>query len=157
LPSRVEAKLEQTTNADGSPLVRQRYVLFEATRPAEATVAPGFRWGWLALGVGLGAALYLAGKLRGLSGRVIPALGISAISLLAGLLGAALLVLWLLTDHDVTYWNQNVLLCPIWALALPVLAFDLARQRPRHSRLMMNLVSACVASAVLALLLLLSP
>ena len=85
------------------------------------------------------------------------ALGISALGLLAGLLGAALLVLWFLTDHDVTYWNQNVLLCPIWALALPVLAFDLARQKPRRPRLMMKLAGLCVAGALLSFLLLLSP
>lgn len=157
LPSRVAAKLEQVTDASGAPLVREHYALFEAARPPEAPGVPGFRWGWLALGAALGAALYLLGRLPGAGGRALQALGISALGLLAGLLGAALLVLWLLTDHDVTYWNQNVLLCPIWALALPVLAFDLARQKPRRPRLMMKLVSACVASAVLSFLLLLSP
>jgi hypothetical protein len=157
LPSRVAAKLEQLTDADGAPLVREHYTLFEADRPPEASEAPGFRWGWLVLGAALGAALYLLGRIPGAAGRALQALGVSAAGLLTGLLGAALLVLWLLTDHDVTYWNQNVLLCPIWALALPVLAFDLARQQPRRPRLMMNLVSACVASALLSFVLLLSP
>lgn len=157
LPSRVAAKLEQVTDANGAPLVREHYSLFEAARPAEETGMPGFRWGWLALGVALGAFSYVLGKLPGGVARILQALGISLVGVLAGLLGAALLVLWLLTDHDVTYWNQNVLLCPIWALALPVLAFDFARQKPRRPRLMMNLVSACVASALLSFLLLLSP
>lgn len=157
LPSRVAAKLEHVTDASGAPLVREHYTLFDAARPAEAMGVPGFRWGWLALGAALGAAFYLLGRLPGAGGRAVQALGISALGLLAGLLGAALLVLWFLTDHDVTYWNQNVLLCPIWALALPVLAFDLARQKPRRPRLMMKLAGLCVAGALLSFLLLLSP
>jgi hypothetical protein len=72
---------------------------------------------------------------------------------LVGILGALLLILWLLTDHDVTYWNQNVLLCPIWALALPVLAIDFARSTPRRSGLMMRLVGAASVTAIIALLL----
>jgi hypothetical protein len=157
LPARVAAKLDQISDDHGAPLVRNRYLLFEAKRPPESGVAPSYRWGWLALGLSFGAALYALGRWGGRAPRIAQAFGISVFSVLAGLLGSALLVLWLLTDHDVTYWNQNVLLCPIWALAIPVLAFDFARQTPRHSRLMMKLVAASVASALLALLLLLSP
>jgi hypothetical protein len=157
LPARVAAKLDQVTDEQGAPLVRNRYVLFEAKRSPESQLAPSYRWGWLALGLSLGAALYALGRWGGRTARVAQALGISLFGILAGLLGSALLVLWLLTDHDVTYWNQNVLLCPIWALCLPVLAFDFARQTPRRPRLMMTLVAACAASALLALLLLLSP
>ena len=59
----------------------------------------------------------------------------------------------LLTDHEVTYWNQNVLLCPVWAMAFVVLARDLARATPRRPGLMMRLVGAAAACALLALLL----
>jgi hypothetical protein len=68
-----------------------------------------------------------------------------------GILGALLLVLWLLTDHAVTYWNQNVLLCPVWALGISVLAFDFGRRTPRRPSLMMRLLAASVLSATLAL------
>jgi hypothetical protein len=73
------------------------------------------------------------------------------------LLGAALLILWLLTDHDVTYWNQNVLSCPVWTLALPFLAFDLLRRTPRRQQLLMKVMAATVAAALLALLLQILP
>jgi hypothetical protein len=157
LPARVAAKLDQVSDDGGAPVVRNRYVLFEAKRAPESQVAPSYRWGWLALGALLGAVLYALGRWRGRAGRIAQALGISVFASLAGLLGSALLVLWLLTDHDVTYWNQNVLLCPIWALAIPVAAFDFVRQTPRRPRLMMKLVALSVVSALLSLILLLSP
>src|SRR5690606_37523982 len=78
---------------------------------------------------------------------------LGSLGALVGILGALLLVLWLLTDHDVTYWNQNVLLCPVWALALPVLAIDFGRAKPRRSGLMMRLVGAAGVTAMIALLL----
>jgi hypothetical protein len=157
LPARVAAKLDQLTDAQGAPVVRARYSLFEASRPPESASAPGYRWGWLTLGVSLGLLLYLLGRAHGRVARICQSLAMALFGILAGLLGSALLVLWLLTDHDVTYWNQNVLLCPIWALVLPVLAVDFARQVPRRARLLMSLVAASVASALLALLLLISP
>jgi hypothetical protein len=157
LPARVAMKLDQLSDASGAPVVRRRYSLFEAQRPPEAQEAPGFRWGWLALGACLGVALYLLGRARGTAVRVAQALGLAVVGLLAGLLGSALLVLWFLTDHDVTYWNQNVLLVPMWALALPVLAFDLGRSRPRWPRLMMASMGLSLGTALLAFLLLLSP
>jgi Domain of unknown function (DUF4105) len=157
LPARVAAQLDQVTDAQGAPVVRQRYVLFEAQRPPESQQAPGYRWGWLVLGLGSGLVLYLLGKARGRAAQLGQALGLAAFGALAGLLGSALLILWLLTDHDVTYWNQNVLLVPVWALAMPILAVDLARRRPRRPRLMMNVVGVSVGSSLLALLLLLSP
>jgi hypothetical protein len=64
-----------------------------------------------------------------------------------GILGTLLLVLWLLTDHDVTYWNRNVLLCPPWALAMPWLAVGFARARLRSQHLLMRVVSASAATA----------
>jgi hypothetical protein len=80
------------------------------------------------------------------------ATGLAVVSFIAGLLGCLLLVLWLLTDHEVTYWNQNVLLCPFWVIIVPFLAPGLARARPRHSSLVMRLVAAAAATSLLALL-----
>jgi hypothetical protein len=153
LPSRVAAKLAEAKDDEGRPLVRRQYVLFEAKRPPEATGAPGYGWGWLVMGSCWGAALYVLGRLRGRAAGVAHSVALAGTGLFTGLLGAALLVLWLLTDHDVTYWNQNVLSCPAWALALTVLAFDLLRREPRHARLLMRLMAFIVGGALLALLL----
>lgn len=157
LPSRVAAKLAQLKDDQGRPLVKREYVLFEAERPAEVQQAPGYRWGWLVIGLCWGAALYLLGRLSGRAAQITHSLALALTGALAGLLGAALLVLWLLTDHDVTYWNQNVLSCPVWALALPVLAFDWLRSAPRHQRLLMKVMAVTVGAALLALLLQILP
>jgi hypothetical protein len=153
LPARVEAKLSQLTTASGAPLVQRRVSLFEADRAAPLDGALGFRWGWLAAGIALGATWLALARLERRWARVSLAASLSGLGFVYGLLGALLLVLWLLTDHEVTYWNQNVLLCPVWAMALPVLARDLARAVPRRPGLMMRLVGAATACALLALLL----
>lgn len=153
LPARVEAKLDQLTTERGQPLVRRRLTLFEANRPPALQDAPGFRWGWLLLGCLIGGTLFALARVERGWSRAAVAMGLGALGLLAGMLGLLLLVLWLLTDHEVTYWNQNVLLCPVWALALPALARGFARRSPRHAGLMMRLVGAAAVSALLALFL----
>jgi hypothetical protein len=153
LPARVEAKLAELVVPGGTPLVRRRFSLFEADRAAPLEQAPGFRWGWLLAGLGLGAGLLALARLERRWARVGLAASLGGLGFLYGLLGALLLVLWLLTDHEVAYWNQNVLLCPVWALALPALVPDLARAKPRHPGLLMRLCGAATVCAVLALLL----
>lgn len=153
LPARVEAKLAELTDAQGAPLVRRKRVLFEASRAPTSEEAPGFDWRWLVIGVVAGGVLCGLGLIRRRWSEVGVGVSLGATGALSGTLGVLLLVLWLLTDHDVTYWNRNVLLCPPWALALPVLAIDWCRATPKRSRLMMQLVAAAVAAAILALLL----
>jgi hypothetical protein len=153
LPARVEAKLDQLKASSGEPLVRRKLTLFEAKRAAVPEVAPGFRWGWLLLGGALGGALAALGSVARRWARAAMAFGLGALGALCGLLGVLLLTLWVLTDHEVTDYNQNVLLCPVWGLAIAALARDLARDAPRHSLPMLRLVGAAALSALLALVL----
>jgi hypothetical protein len=152
LPARVEAKLDQLKTSSGDPLVRRRFDLFQAQRVLPLETAPGFRWGWLLVGGAIGGALGALGRVDRGWARAAVGVGLGTIGLVGGLLGVLLLVLWLLTDHEVTYWNQNVLLCPVWGLAIAVLARDHARSSPRHAALMLRLVGAATVSALLALL-----
>jgi hypothetical protein len=151
LPARVEAKLGQLTTAQGEPLVRRRISLFEARREPPLEAPPSFRWGWLFLGVAVGVGLYGASRVEQRWARASVATGLAVVSFVSGLLGCLLLVLWLLTDHEVTYWNQNVLLCPFWVIIVPILAPGFARARPRHSALMMRLMGAAVLTSLFAL------
>jgi hypothetical protein len=153
LPEQVEAKVAQLTTEQGDPLVKRRVVLFEAKRDPELSQAPGFRWGWLSIGIGIGALLYVLSRVPGTGARGAQSVLLGLFGTLTGVLGTLLLILWLFTDHQVTYWNQNVLLCPAWALAVPWFAFDFGRAAPRRPRLMMLLVGASSATALLALLL----
>jgi hypothetical protein len=151
LPARVEDKLEQLKTSTGEPLVRRRFSLYRASRAATLETAPGFRWGWLLSGVMIGGTLCVLAGIERRWARIGVAVGLGTIGFVGGLLGVLLLVLWLLTDHQVTYWNQNVLLCPVWGLAVAFLARDFARQTPRHPVSMLRLVGAAAGSALLAL------
>lgn len=153
LPGRVEAKLADSKLPDGRPLVRRTRMLFEAQRPPEPEAPPGFRWGWSCAGLAIGAGLWGLSRVRRAWARVTLAAASGVMGLLWGGLGVLLLVLWLLTDHEVTYLNQNVLLCPIWALGLPFLARDFARPAPQRGRLLLALVGAAAAAALVALVL----
>lgn len=153
LPARVEAKLAQLSTATGQPLVKRQVELVRADRPPVPEDAPGFQWPWLALGCIAGGTLYGLSRAGRRWADVALGLGVGTVGALTGILALLLLVLWLLTDHDVTYWNQNLLLCPPWALAIASLGVDLGRARPRHLRLMMQLVGAAASSACVALLL----
>jgi hypothetical protein len=153
LPARVEAKLAELAAPGSSPLVRRRFSLFEAARGTPLEQAVSFRWGWLLSGLLLGVGVLALASAERRWARVGLAVSLGSLGFLYGLLGALLLVLWLLTDHEVAYWNQNVLLCPVWALAFPVLARDLARVQPRRPGLLMRLFGAATFCAVLALLL----
>jgi hypothetical protein len=153
LPARVAAKLDELASPRGGPLVRRRFSLFDAVRPPPLETPPGFRWGWLLAGAGIGAALCASGRVRTRWTRGLAAVGLGSVGLLGGFLGVLLLVLWLLTDHEVTYWNANVLVCPVWALGIVALARDYARATPRHLSLMMRLVACAAASSCIALLL----
>lgn len=153
LPGRVEAKLAQATTERGTPLVKETRTLFEANRAPLPETPPGFRWGWLGLGLTLGAGCYALGRSNHRGARVALAAAVGATGALTGILGVLLSILWFFTDHDVTYYNQNLLSCPLWALALPFLAVDLARERPRRSGALFRLVAASVLTATLALLL----
>jgi hypothetical protein len=152
LPDRVAAKLAQL-EVNRRPLVASTGVLFEAERAPTLSEPPGFRWGWLAVGVSLGACLFALGCGAGRWVRVTQASVLGLVGTVVGVLGTLLWVLWLFTDHDVTYYNRNVLLCPIWGLAFPLLAVGFARQRPRAQRLMMLLVVLSAVGSVVALLL----
>jgi hypothetical protein len=150
LPDRVQAKLAGLEDDAGVPLVSRSLVLFEADRPPGPEDPPGFGWGLLGIGIAVGALLAALGRVRG---RAVQAVALGGMGVFVGILGTLLLVLWLLTDHDVTYWNRNVLLCPPWALAMPWLAVGFARARLRSQHLLMRVVSASAASAALAWLL----
>ncbi len=142
LPSQLEGLLADVSASGSPPLVAETRTLFMAKRPVEPTGAPPLSPRWLAFGLAIGAALAALGWAheRRLSRWSYAGL-LSIVGLVIGLFGASLLVLWLLTDHDVTYWNQNVLLCPVWALALPVATLDFARREPRRPELLVWLTA----------------
>jgi hypothetical protein len=155
LPAELDGKvlalpIEQAGKA--RPLVGATRTLFKATRTdPPATPSPAI-WRFLAPGLALGAILYALGRVRSRWAGWGFAASTALLGLLAGLAGVLLIALWAFTDHQVTYDNQNVLLCPVWVLALPVLSWDLARAAPRRPRLVVGWFAAAGMSSLIALL-----
>jgi uncharacterized protein DUF4105 len=154
LPEAVDAKV-LTLNVDeagqAKPLVKNDRTLFKATR-VDPPAAPTFSLlPWLFGGLALGGLFYALGRTPRTWARWAFAASTALVGLIAGLAGALLIALWAFTDHQVTYWNQNILLCPVWVLALPVLSWSLARKEPRRLRLVVGWFYAAAASALLAL------
>lgn len=105
------------------PLVLNEVELHASSRPEEAAEAP-FHLPWfLATGLALGGAFVLLGRAspRSRAARIgfasLAALWAAAI----GVLGTIITALWAVTDHIVTYGNENILQANPFALALAVL------------------------------------
>ncbi len=93
------------------PLVLSETVLFEADRPEERLAPPGRTAVYTAAGVAIGLLLLLAGmaavRNRGaLAGFLTIAL---SWSLVAGVFGTLIWLLWTSTGHVTSYRNENVL------------------------------------------------
>jgi hypothetical protein len=128
LPDELERQVaaQQVTQADGTtvPLVARSWNYFESGRPRAPEQPPAFGPWVLALGLALGgSALGLAfwGRKGGKLPRVLLGLENALVGLVFGLPGTALLIMWFVTDHTVTFRNENLFLAnPLTLLALPL-------------------------------------
>ena len=106
------------------PLVASERLLVPTTRPPEGDAPPERLLGYLLVGTILGAAFLLLAALAPRS-RIARAsfAGLSAVwTLFLGSGGLILIGLWVLTDHEIAYQNENVLQFSALALALMPLA-----------------------------------
>lgn len=138
----------------GDPLVAQERVLHESRRYRERPDAPRLWLPYALVGLLL-AAEFLA---VGAAGRRLSAVDalfrfeVAVWSLLAGIMGLALLLAWTSTAHVFWYRNENLLLANPLALFLALLA-PLSIWRPRFARpaAVLALVIAALGVAALAL------
>ena len=120
------AGLHVTDSAGVSrPLVKRQTVLFQSDRGPEPDAPPNFG-SWALLGgiaiAALLAWLGVAAITRGDWTRFFASFVIGLWSLVAGLLGIVLMLLWTVTDHVFAHQNENLLVFnPLW-LVLVVLA-----------------------------------
>lgn len=128
LPDELEMQVQalQVKRADGSvrPLVGKQWNWFQSNRQRPPAVAPNwipfeFIVGLLLAGLALGLGHW------GRDGRKLPRvlLGLytTVIGLSLGILGTALGFLMGFTDHDVTYWNENIFQAnPVTLALLPL-------------------------------------
>ncbi len=131
------------------PLVKSERVLNQSRgRASEPTAAP--RLGlWLTLiGVVLGAIFLVVGvRGRGIAAPIL----FSAWSVIAGLLGILLTLLWTVTDHTFAHANENLLLFnPLWLiLAVMLPRYLRSGKAPEATR---KLTLALTGLSILALL-----
>jgi hypothetical protein len=118
IPMELMRSLEQFEGSDGSSLVRKTTELHRSQRP-EPEVAP--QWLLPFFGVGLLLASVLALTRRKTS-LFLRSAGIWY--LLTGFAGLVLVMLWLFTDHQAAWYNENLLLfSPLGLLAAGPLLF----------------------------------
>jgi hypothetical protein len=129
LPSELEmqaARLHYTKpNGQRVPLVAASYSVFEAKRPPIPD-RPPHTWPFsLLLGCVFGGALVLTAlwyrRTRNIFARILFGLEHMAWGFLFGLIGTAGFLMWTLTEHTVTYRNENQFLAnPLTLLLVPL-------------------------------------
>ena len=108
------------------PLVRSERVLFQATGGAPEPTAPPDLGVWLLLGGVIVAGLIVWAGLAASSGGKLARAAVAVVtaiwSLVAGLLGVILTLLWTVTDHVFAHANENLLLFnPLWLVMVVLL------------------------------------
>lgn len=140
LPDELEKQVAalQVTGPDGkpAPLVAQNVTYFKSSRPPVPDLPPGYAPWMLLMGLAVGgSAVGLAywGRRGSRLPRVLLGLEHVVLGLVLGLPGTALFIMWLFTNHTVTYRNENLFLAnPLTLLMVPLglmLVFGSVRAR----------------------------
>jgi hypothetical protein len=164
LPGELEQQVAAMKYVDAAgktvPLVATSYTVFEARRPPVPAVPPT-TWPFMLLfGCGAGALLCLTAwwlrRTRSWIARALFGLEHVALGLSFGVLGTAGFLMWTLTEHVVTYRNENQLLAnPVTLLLLPLgigIAFGSARALSLARWSFYGLAAMSLALVVLKLL-----
>ena len=116
-------------------LVRGERTLYTSRTHEELVDAPHWWLGYLALGMVLAAALMWLGHaaVQRKRGAVVGASVLASLfSLVVGLVGLLLLLLWTVTDHNFAHKNENLLLFnPLWLVFVVTAPMLIARGRAR--------------------------
>jgi hypothetical protein len=126
----VLAKMPVRDSTGGThPIVKAEHVLYQSSRGAEPDAPPNMAPWLLAIGLLIGA-LFLWLGMRAIAGsrgaQVATSVLFSAWSLVIGLLGVVLTILWTVTDHAFAHRNENLLLFnPLWLLLVVLLPLAL--------------------------------
>ncbi|OJT18019.1 hypothetical protein BO221_41730 [Archangium sp. Cb G35] len=163
LPDELERQAAelQVVGEDGQkhPLVAKTINIYAAQgRPVTPAEPPKYAPVLLVLGLLLGGVAAALGFWLGRSGgarapRILLGLQNLLVGLVAGIPGLALFIMWLFTDHTVTYRNENLFLAnPLTLLAVP-LGIQLMRGSPRALERLRRLWRTLAALGVLGLVL----
>lgn len=134
------------------PLVKSEKELTHSTRPPVPAEPPSWLIWNLVAGALIGGGVLLSARSarRSLGARV----GLGALLFLIGflcILGCLFVFVWIGTDHEVGWHNENILQLAPWGVALMGLCFGAARLRPRAVRRARLVVTAALAASALGL------
>ncbi len=135
------------------PLVRTERVLYKSTRPPPPESPPQRGWTFLMWGTVSGLLLLILCEIsrRMAVVRIVLGTVLTLQGFAFGVLSAILLLLWLFTDHRAAYGNENLLLMPPWLIAMSVLGIGVALRREKATRRAAMVISACLATSILAI------
>lgn len=145
------------TDQDGRthPLVRGEITLAETDLFMVPDSPTDWTWRFVLTGLGLGFGLFLlgaAGRSSAFARGVFGLLG-GAWTLVAGVGGALMLFLWLGSDHEVAWRNQNLWQLNLLALALLPLLPGALRKEPVRVKPAVALAWLLVAASLLGVIL----
>ncbi|HKO89758.1 MAG TPA: DUF4105 domain-containing protein, partial [Polyangiaceae bacterium] len=153
------AHAKRKLNGAEVPLVRAEHVLLRDARPEMLRDPPArvplFAGLGLVLGGGFAGLGHLAARKR--LARVAFGVLSSLFGFVLGLLGTIFVVFWAFTKHWSAYRNENILVCPPWALPLLVLGVGVALGRTKARALSHRVLTLAALGAALALLLAIVP
>ncbi len=158
LPDELERQVDalEYTNESGErvPLVAKKGFFFKSSAPPVPQAPPAYGPWLLLLGLVLGAGSAALGRLaaRGRRfARVLLGFWSAVVGLVVGIPGTALVVMWLFTNHTVTYHNENLFLASPLTLAVLPLALTFAFGRRDAWRELWWFFSALSVLSVLGL------
>lgn len=158
IPMEVQRRLRDIVVTDGSgadlPLVSSEKVLFTSSRPPERMEASSQVGVFLLAGLAFAAVIVALGYK--IHGRLLSTGLVMLWSLVAGVVGLLLFLLWTVTQHSAAHANQNLFFVnPLWlGVALLAPLAPLAR-RTRDALLLM--VRICVGLTVVGAVVALTP
>jgi hypothetical protein len=136
------------------PLVAGRQILHRAQRPPPPP--PPSVTSLLALGAGVGLVIVVLTTLAGRHRRRVFGVVVASVGLAFGLPGLVLTLMATVTDHQVTFWNENLLvLHPLALLLVPAglvvaLASATSSWSARAGRVVVVVVGVMASGAVIA-------
>ena len=157
LPAYVQEGLRRVKvpGPDGAeiPLVKEEKVLTSANGRAPLRTAPPSWLIWnLLAGAAMGGGLFLAARFA--KGSLGARVGLGLLLFVAGficVLGVLFVFVWIGTDHEVGYHNENILQLVPWGVALMGFCVGAARLKPASVRRARLLCTAALAASVFGL------
>jgi len=135
------------------PLVKSEQLIYQSTAAPPPDAPPAWFMWYLVVGATIAGVLAMLARTTRKMGRVGFAVASTAWMLLIGVGGIVLAALWMFTDHNTSYWNENLFFLTPLAVPLTILIPAALMQKPWATKPALWLAIAVAVSSVLGVLL----